>query len=76
MCMLQKILPISLCLLFTLPALGDEDKDPQTPQPMEMASAFDKDILPILKSRCIECHGGATPKASLDLRTVTAILQG
>jgi hypothetical protein len=76
MCMLQKILPISLCLLFTLPALGEEEKDPQTPQPMEMASAFEKDILPILKSRCIECHGGATPKASLDLRTVTAILQG
>jgi len=74
--MMRNFLQFSLCLLFTLSALGKEEKDAQTPKPMEMASVFDKDILPILKSRCIGCHGGAAPKVGLDLRTVTGILQG
>jgi hypothetical protein len=74
--MMRNFLHISLCLLFSLPALGKEEKDAQTSKPMEKASVFDKDILPILQARCIGCHGGAAPKAGLDLRTVTAILQG
>ncbi|MEE2843623.1 MAG: PSD1 and planctomycete cytochrome C domain-containing protein [Planctomycetota bacterium] len=74
--MMRNFLQISLCLLFVLPALGKEAKDAQSSKPMEMAAVFDKDILPILKARCIGCHGGGAPKADLDLRTVTAILQG
>ena len=73
---MRNFLQISLCLLFVLPALGKEAKDAQSSKPMEMAAVFDKDILPILKARCIGCHGGGAPKADLDLRTVTAILQG
>ena len=71
---MRNFLQISLCLLFALPAFGKEEKDAQAVKPM--AAVFDKDILPILQARCISCHGGATPKAGLDLRTVTAILQG
>jgi hypothetical protein len=74
--MMRNLLQISFCLLLTLPSFGQEEKDAQTSEPMEITSVFDKEILPILKSRCIGCHGGATPKAGLDLRTVTAILQG
>lgn len=71
---MRKILQISLCLLFVSPVFGEEAKDPQSPKPM--ASVFDKDILPILQARCIGCHSGGAPKAGLDLRTVSAILQG
>ncbi|MBT4692309.1 MAG: DUF1553 domain-containing protein [Planctomycetaceae bacterium] len=74
--MMRNFLQISLCLLFVLPAFGKEEKDAQTSKPMEMATVFNKDILPILKARCISCHGGPSPKAGLDLRTVTAILHG
>jgi hypothetical protein len=74
--MMRNFLQISLCLLFVLPALGEEATDAQSSKPMEMAAVFDKDILPILKARCIGCHGDGAPKAGLDLRTVTTILQG
>ena len=73
---MRNFLQISLCLLLALPALGKEEKDAQAAEPMEMAAVFDKDILPILQARCIGCHGGTAPKAGLDLRSVTAILQG
>ena len=76
LCMMRNFLQISLCLLFVLPALGEEATDAQSSKPMEMAAVFDKDILPILKARCIGCHGDGAPKAGLDLRTVTTILQG
>ncbi len=37
---------------------------------------FESDILPVLSARCLKCHGGARPKAGLDLRTRAGILQG
>ncbi|MEO5804404.1 MAG: DUF1553 domain-containing protein [Verrucomicrobiota bacterium] len=37
---------------------------------------FQKTILPILEKHCVECHGGETQKADLDLRTLQAILRG
>jgi hypothetical protein len=74
--MMRNFLQISLCLLFALPAFGKEEEAARTSESNGMASVFDKDILPLLKARCISCHGGAAPKAGLDLRTVAAILQG
>src|SRR5262245_16493292 len=40
------------------------------------APRFEKDVLPILTAHCLKCHGGEAKKSGLDLRTVTAMLQG
>lgn len=37
---------------------------------------LEKDILPLFRSRCIECHGGDQPRAGLDLRTRAGMLRG
>ena len=37
---------------------------------------FDKEIRPIFQSRCLNCHGGATQKAALDMRSKAAMLRG
>lgn len=37
---------------------------------------FEKDILPLLKSRCFSCHGIEQPKGKLDLRTRASMLKG
>lgn len=37
---------------------------------------FDKLVRPIFQSRCLNCHGGATQKAALDMRSKAAMLRG
>jgi hypothetical protein len=37
---------------------------------------FERDILPILTARCLKCHGSTKPKAGLDLRTRSGMLEG
>ena len=37
---------------------------------------FDKEIAPLLASRCLECHAGAEPKAGLDLSQRRTALHG
>lgn len=37
---------------------------------------FESDILPILESNCLTCHGMASPQADLDLRSLASILKG
>src|SRR5262249_10269656 len=37
---------------------------------------FEKDVLPVLTTRCLKCHGGGKPKAGLDLRTRAGLLKG
>ena len=41
-----------------------------------MVPAFEADILPILNSHCLQCHGGVHQKNGLDLRTLPAVLKG
>jgi hypothetical protein len=43
--------------------------EPATPQ-------FERDVWPILATRCTMCHGAQAPKGGLDLRSVSAILRG
>ena len=38
--------------------------------------SFEKDVLPILAQKCHDCHGATVQEAKLDLRTLSAILQG
>jgi len=37
---------------------------------------FERDVLPLLNSHCLQCHGGLHRKAELDLRTISAVLAG
>jgi hypothetical protein len=46
------------------------------PTPAAKAPRFERDVLPILQARCLKCHGDATRKAGLDLRTPAAMLRG
>ena len=40
------------------------------------ALTFDKDILPIIKAKCIRCHAGVEPKAGLNLTSPASLLTG
>ena len=37
---------------------------------------FERDIAPLLRTRCQKCHGEGKPKGGLDLRSMSGILQG
>jgi hypothetical protein len=37
---------------------------------------FERDILPLFTKHCLVCHGGLKQKASLDMRTIPALLKG
>ena len=37
---------------------------------------FDKDILPLFKASCVQCHGVNRPKANLRLDTLDGVLKG
>jgi len=42
----------------------------------EQIGKFDQTILPLFKSRCVQCHGAANPMAGLDLTSLAALLRG
>jgi hypothetical protein len=44
--------------------------------PPARAASFSKDVLPILKSSCVKCHGGKETKAKLDLSSYAAAKKG
>lgn len=46
------------------------------PSPTEVPLAFDKEIGPLLVSRCGKCHGEKVREAALDLSSKTAMLKG
>jgi hypothetical protein len=49
----------------TLAIAAPQGKDP----------SFAADVEPVLKAKCVACHG-TTPKGKLDLRTSEAVLKG
>jgi hypothetical protein len=68
----------ALCLGFTgrpssFEARADNDSKPD---PKDRAPVFERDVLPLLKAKCLRCHGDKGKQAELDLRTRTGILQG
>ncbi|QJX00927.1 c-type cytochrome domain-containing protein [Frigoriglobus tundricola] len=53
-----------------------QPKEPEPKKPAAKAVAF-KEIAPVLRSYCGNCHGQAgKPKGGVDLRTVAAIMKG
>jgi len=62
-------------------------KTPESPPKKETSSSppanltpvsFQKDVLPIFRTYCLNCHGAGSgkPKGNVDLRTVAAIMKG
>lgn len=47
-------------------------RDAKRPPP----PSFEKDVLPVLAEKCHDCHGASVQEAKLDLRTLSALLQG
>src|SRR5262249_17911673 len=37
---------------------------------------FEKDVLPLLQTKCLSCHGAGKQKADLDLRSRASLLKG
>ncbi len=56
-------------LLLTAPARTAAQPRPEPP-------TFEKHVLPILRTRCLDCHGDKKQRAGLDLRTKAAMLHG
>ena len=76
--MKKLILPIILALLANGHSLtaADRDKvDLPAPKPTELT--FEKEIKPILRAHCLDCHGGVEgKKGNLDLRLVRTMISG
>ncbi len=56
--------------------MASSNKTPSTANTTPVS--FQKDVLPIFRSYCLNCHGAGTgrPKGNVDLRTVAAIKKG
>ena len=67
--------PFTLILIATVAAVaswpGASAKEPSLP-----AVDFDRQIAPLLISRCLECHSGASPDGGLSLVDATAAAKG
>lgn len=50
--------------------------DPKPEPPKTVALTYEKDILPLFRTKCLNCHGAASTKGGLDLRTLSAALVG
>ncbi len=59
---------LSLLVIACLPAfsIGETPKLP----------TFERDILPILNTHCLQCHGGVHQRNNLDLRELASLLKG
>ncbi|MFN7918945.1 MAG: DUF1549 domain-containing protein [Bryobacteraceae bacterium] len=42
----------------------------------EQAARFDRDLQPIFKARCVQCHGAVKPAAGLSLAAMAGVLKG
>jgi hypothetical protein len=51
--------------------------EPKSPAPAGPQVTFAKEVLPIFRAKCLNCHGAVgSPKGGLDLRTLAAIAKG
>src|SRR5262245_7120899 len=78
--MLRFALTSALWLALAAPLQADEQT---TPSPVEGAArsapagpVFEKDVLPILRAKCIQCHGEKVQKSELNLSTPAGVKRG
>ncbi len=63
--------------LATVPERPPETKPLETkPASTTKALIFEKDILPLFRAKCLNCHGANKKNGGLDMRTVAALLKG
>ena len=79
LCRIATAVIILVGLLLQTPAMAQNlaaATPAKKPPPGAGVPAFDTDILPILREKCLRCHGETARKGDLDLRTVAAMLRG
>jgi hypothetical protein len=59
--------PLCLITFLLLAPMASADEVPQLVQP-DAAISFERQIRPILKTWCLDCHGGESVEGKLDLR--------
>src|SRR5262245_9112924 len=64
------VLAAALLVVAPWPARGGPEGQP------DRAIDFEARVLPILKARCMRCHGGAKKSGGLDLSSRAALLKG
>lgn len=55
---------------------GAADLEPYFDRHDDSSPRFDRDIAPLLKLRCVKCHGPAKQEGALDLSTAVAVARG
>jgi hypothetical protein len=55
---------------------ADKPEEKPKEDPLAAGLTFEKDVLPIFKTKCVGCHGVAKKKGGVDVRTVQALLKG
>jgi hypothetical protein len=61
------------CTVMVNLLISPEVRAAETPK---VELTFEKDILPIIKAKCIRCHAGVEPKAGLNLTSPASLLTG
>jgi hypothetical protein len=71
--LLRVLLVAAISLSLPAPYQADELLAADDPK---VELTFEKDILPIVKAKCIRCHAGVEPKAGLNLTSPSSLLTG
>lgn len=67
---LGAVLSVGLALVFPCVSVASPRKTASS------ALSYEKDILPIFRTRCLGCHGAEHPQAGFDARTLGRVLEG
>ena len=73
---LTAILTLAGCAVAGSARAADIDWSKLPPAAKQENVTFEKDILPLMKTSCVRCHGAERPKAGLRLDTLEGILKG
>ena len=65
---------LSACSGQASPSAGSSSQS--APATSSAPVSFSKDVLPILQSRCVNCHGGQKTQRGLDMTSYAALMQG
>jgi uncharacterized membrane protein len=69
------IILLSACATATPDSAGGSTAAPAAASPAVEVS-FSKDVLPILQSRCVNCHGGQKTQKGLDMTSYAQLMAG
>jgi len=70
------LLPVALVLVFFLAACGGNSTGKKASSSGEGSVSFANDVLPIIDSRCAQCHGGERIEKQLNLLSYSTLMAG